>query len=318
MAVTLADHALQSSDKYEKGVIKRFTQTSDWLKIVPFKKINGDTYRYRQEEVAPGVSWRDVNEPFPESTGVLAPRVESLQIVGGDVFMDDFILETQGTGDDAINEKAHQYDMKARSMAREVERAAFEGDPLVDPSEMMGLRSRLVGGQVISAGTNGAQLTLAMLDSLVDAVSGDLGPLHLWMSKAHRRKVTNLVNAIGGSVVLDYSGSNRGDVNKLIPNYNGIPIHTVEDSWDFSTILAFDEITGSSAITSSIYVTALSEDMGVHMIFNGPGGKTASVKDVGPTLLSAAPGMVGRIQGYYGMCVKHPKAAARLRGILTG
>lgn len=318
MALTLADHAMQSSDKYEQGVVKRFTQTSDWLKLVPFKKINGDVYKYRQEEVAPGVSWRDVNEPFPESTGVIAPRTETLQIVGGDVFIDDYILDTQASGDDAINEKAQQYDMKARSMAREIERAAFEGDPLVDPSEMMGLRARLVGSQVISAGTNGAQLTTAMLDSLIDAVSGDLGPIHLWMSKAMRRKITNLVNAAGGSVVLNYSDNERGKVNAMIPEYQGIPIHAVEDSWDFSTILAFDETTGSSAITASIYATALSDTMGVHMIFNGPNGKTASVKDVGETLLSAAPGMVGRIQGYYGEVVKHPKAAARLRGILTG
>src|SRR5689334_17989926 len=232
MALTLGDAAMQSSDPYVKGVVKRFMQTSDWLKLVPFPKISGATYTYRIEEVAPGVSWRDVNEPYPESTGVIAPRTETLMIVGGDVFVDNFIQRTQRQGGDGIDIVAHQYDMKSRSLAREVERAAFEGDPLVDPSEMMGLRARLTGGQVISAGTNGATLTLAMLDSLIDSVSGDLGPIHLWMSKANRRKITNLVNAIGGSVNVTYSDSGRANINKMVESYQGIPIHVVEDSFD--------------------------------------------------------------------------------------
>ncbi len=317
MAVTMGDYAMSSSDPYEKAVVKRFIQTSDWLEVVPFKKISGSTLTYRVEEVAPGVSWRDVNEPYPESTGVIAPRTEQLMIVGGDVFIDAFIKRTQRTGGDAFDIEGQQYDMKARALAREVERAALEGDPLVDPSEMMGLRARLTGGQVISAGTNGATLTLAMLDSLIDAVSGDLGPIHLWMNKTNRRKVTNLVNAIGGSVNVTYTGGGRGDINKMVASYQGIPIHVVEDSYDFSTILGFDETTGSSSITSSIYATALSEDMGVHMIYNGD-GPMVDVRRVGETLLSAAPGQVGRIEFYPGMVIKHPKAAGRLRGVLAG
>ncbi len=317
MAVTLADYAMQSSDPYEKGVVKRFTQTSDFLKVVPFEQISGSTYTYRIEEVAPGVSWRDVNEPYPESTGVIAPRTESLMILGGDVFVDNFIRRTQRKSGDSFDVEAQQYDMKARSLAREVERAAFEGDPLVDPSEMMGLRARLTGSQVISAGTNGATLTLAMLDSLIDAVGMDLGPLHLWMNKTNRRKITNLMNAAGSSVVINYSMEERGKINDLIPAYQGIPIHVVEDSFDFSTLLGFDEIQGSSSIASSIYVTAMSKDMGVHMLYNGD-GPTVDVKVVGQTLLSAAPGQVGRIEFYPGMAIKHPRAAARLRGVIAG
>jgi len=317
LALTLADHTMQSTDPYEKGFVKRFVKTSDFIAVVPYKKIDGSVYRYRQEEVAPGISWRDVNEPFPESTGVISGRFEELKLLGGDVFIDNFILRTQRKGGDGFDEKAAAYDAKARSMARELERAAFEGDPLVDPSEMAGLRSRLTGGQVISAGANGAQLTLAMLDSLVDAVSGDLGTIHLWMSKAHRRKVTNLIGALTGSTNVNYTPDSRGQIGKMVMQYNGVPIHVVEDSWDFSTILAFDETTGNSAITSSIYATAMGEEMGVHMIYNGD-GPTVSVQDVGETLLAAAPGMVGRVEHYPGMVIKHPKAAARLRGILTG
>jgi hypothetical protein len=313
MALTLGDHAFQGTDLFEQGVVKRFQQTSALMKVLPFRKINGDTYKYRVEEVSPGVSWRSVNEAYPESTGVIAPRIEELKLVGGDVFIDNFIKRTQNTGGDAIDHRATQYDMKARALAREFERAFFEGDPLIDPDEMMGLRARLTGGQVISAGTNGAALTLAMLDSLIDAVSMDVGSLHLFMNKTVRRKITNLVNAIGGSVVINY-GTIDGAAGKVATQYNGIPINVVEDQWDFSTILGYDEQTGSSAVTASIFAVAFGEEMGVHGIYNG-NGPTVDVYDVGETLLATAPGQVGRIEFYPGMCIKHPKAAARLRGI---
>lgn len=313
MALTLADHALQGTDLFEQGVVKRFTETSDLMKVLPFRKISGDTYKYRVEEVAPGVSWRRVNEAYPESTGVVAPRVEELKLIGGDVFIDNFILRTQRRGGDAFDEQQHQYDMKSRSLAREFERAFFEGDDLVDPDEMVGLRRRLVGNQVILAGAGGATLTLAMIDSLIDAVAADVGEIHLWMNKALRRKMTNLVNAIGGSVVVNYSSIS--DTGRQIQRYNGIPIHVVEDSWDVSTILGFDEDPGDGTQdTSSIYATAFSEDMGVHAIYNGD-GPTVDVQVVGETLLSAAPGQVGRIEFYPGMAIKHPRAAARLRGV---
>lgn len=312
MALTLQDHALQSSDLFEQGVVKRFVETSDLMKVIPFKKIRGDTYKYRVEEVAPGVSWRRVNEAYPESTGVIAPRVEELKLLGGDVFIDNFIRRTQATGGDAIDHRAVQYDMKARALAREFERSFFEGDPLVDPDEMMGMRARLTGSQVITAGTNGATLTLAMVDQLIDAVSANLGQVHLFMNKTLRRKMTNLANAIGGSVVINYEDISK--VGRQITMYNGIPIHIVEDMWDFSTILDFDETCGSSAVTASIYAVVFGEEMGVHGIYNGD-GPTVDVYDVGETLLASAPGQVGRIEFYPGLCVKHPKAAARLRGI---
>jgi hypothetical protein len=312
MALTLADHALQGTDLMEQGVVKRFETTSPLMKYLPFKKIRGDTYKYRQEEVMPGVSWRRVNEAYPESTGVIAPRIESLSLLGGDIFIDNFIRRTEMTGGDSISHKAIQYDMKARSLAREFERAFFEGDPLVDPDEMMGLRARLTGSQVISAGTNGATLTLAMLDSLVDAVSMDLGQVHIFTNKTLKRKITNLVNAVSGAQHINYTSQN--DFGKMITSYNGIPIHAVEDMWDFSTIRDFDETTGSSAVTASIYAVVFGEEMGVTGLYNGD-GPTVDVYDVGETLLASAPGHVGRIEFFPGMAIKHPKAAGRLRGL---
>jgi hypothetical protein len=318
MAGTLADLAVMSSDNYERGVIKRFQLTSDFIDLLPQKTIRGTTYKYRVEEVAPGVSWRDVNVGYPESTGVIAPRIESTMIVGGDVFLDNALLRNQRTGGDAVDLKAEQYDMKARSMARELERAYFEGDDLVNPSEMPGLRRRLTGTQVIPVSAGGGPLTLPLVDTLVDAVDRSIGTPHIFSNKTLARKATTLVNSFGGSVVINYDSVN--DTGPMIQRYYGIPWHVVEDGWDASTLLGFDEDPGDgTADTASMYCVIFDEQMGVcGLLSGGDGDPLVSVREVGETTASGAgnpPGIVGRIECYPGLMVKSPRAAARLRSI---
>lgn len=315
MALTLADHAMQSTDLFEKGVVKQFVTTSDVMDLLEFKKIRGDAYKYRQEDVMPGVSWRRVNEAYPESTGLISPRTESLMIVGGDVFADDFIIQTQAMDGDGIDELAVQFDMKSRALAREFERAFFEGDPQVDPDELMGLRPRLTGGQVTLAGSGGAVLQTAMLDALLDNVAMGVGSAHLFMNKTLRRKLTGLVLTAGGSQQIQYGSIDK--VGKQITMYNGVAVHTPEELFSTTTLLGMDEDPGDgTADTGSIYAVVFGEEMGVHAIYNG-NGPIAKAHVVGSSLLGTAPGKIGRIEAYYGLCIKNPRAAARLRGVLA-
>lgn len=317
MAATLADYMVASTDPFEKEVVKRFRLTSDLVDLMVWKRVPGLVYRYRVEDVAPGVSWRDVNEAYPESTGVISPRSENIMIAGGDVFIDRALLKNERRGGDAFDFQASQYDMKARSLAREIERAILEGDDLVDPSEMMGLRRRLTGSQVILAGTGGAALTLTLMDSLLDAVDMSLGNVHVFMSKRDRRTLTNLVNTIGGSVNITYRSIN--DTGKVIEAYYGVPIHVVEDAWDASTLLGKDEDPGDGTQdTSSIYALAIGDEMGVCGLMGnseGDGSPLVEVYEVGETT-SGPPGIMGRIETYPGLMMTSPRAAARLRGIL--
>jgi hypothetical protein len=319
MAGTLGDLAVMSSDMYERGVIERFKLTSDFIKLLPQKTIKGTTYKYRVEEVAPGVQWRDVNVGYLESTGVIAPRIESTMIVGGDVFLDNALLRNQRSGGDSLDLKAEQYDMKARSLARELERAYFEGDDLVNPSEMPGLRRRLTGSQVINIAAAGGALTLPFVDQMLDALDLSIGQAHIFCSKAVRRKLTNLALAQGNSVNITYTSVNESGA--VIERYGGCPIHIVEDGWDSSTLLAADEDPGDGvADTASMYAVIFDEQMGVcGLISGGDGDPLVSVREVGETTASGSgnpPGILGRIEVYPGLMLKSPRCASRLRGIL--
>jgi hypothetical protein len=298
MALTLADHAVQHDNLYAQGVVKIFEEENPILKYIPMVPINGDAYKYRVEETMPGVEWRRVNQDYNESTGVLSPRVEPLYILGGETFWDNFIIRTQGRGNGAFNHKTTQWEMKSRALSREYSRAFFEGDDLVDPDEMPGLRRRLTGNQVLLAGTNGASLTVAMIDEL---------------HKTLRRKFTSLLLAGGTSATYQVTYGDIDKMGKQVMMYNGVPIHVIEDRGNANSILGFDETAGSSSVTSSVYAVTFGEDA-CHGIFNGD-GPPVEVRSLGED--QDSPGEKGRIEFFTGMVLKHPRCAARLRGLLA-
>lgn len=313
MALTMADLAEQSSDPFDKGVLEKFALTSDILRLMPWKQIDGDKHKYRQQDILSGVGWRRVNEPISESTGKLATREEPLGIISGQFFVDKAEKRFMRKGGDSIDLVAEQAAMKSSALARELERAIFEGDPLVDPDEIMGFRPRCTGDQVMLAGAGGATMTLAMMDALIDAVAANVGSLHFFTSKAVRRKWTNLAKATGGSVQIQYQ--NVSKLGDQISHYDGIPIHVVEDAWDASTILDAEDPGDGTADTYSVYLVAFGEEEGVYGIINGDGPMVDCYKVTDETE-SGPPGELWRIEMYPGLVRKHPRSIARTRGLL--
>lgn len=311
MAFTLADLSVQASDPLDRGVLRKFGETSSLNRTMPWRKISGSTYSYRVEETLSGIEWRRLNQGYTESTGTWSSRREDVMLLGGEFFVDRAFRRFQRTGGDAVDLIAEQASMKARALSRELERAVIEGDPLVDPDEMMGLRARLTGNQVILAGAGGATLTPAMVDSLLDAVSHDVGRVHLVMNKATRNKLTTLVTAASGAVRINYDSVS--DVGERIQKYDGFPIVVIEDDWDASTILDAEDPGDGTADTYSMYAIAFGIEEGVHGLLNGD-GPMVDCYQVTKETESGPPGEKWRIECYPGMAMKHPRAAARLRG----
>lgn len=309
MALTLADAGAQTNaSPVEAAVIKMFMQSSPILGRLPMKALRGPSYTYRKEIALPNIGWRAVNSSWTESTGVINPTTEHTFILGGEIKIDNYLMAYEN----GPQMWAAQTAMTVQAASNEFDRAFLEGDSLVDPNQIDGLRGRLTGGQVITAGTNGATLTLAMLDQLIDKVIGTRGQKLLLMNKTLRRKVTSLVNAAGNSALISYTQSSYGIQNDT---YAGVPIGVVEIEGDESTYLDFDETTGSSNVTASIYCVWMNEERGVTGLYMGQGGKTLSVKRFGEQ--EGEPRHLGRLEFFPGMAIKHGRAAARLRGILN-
>lgn len=303
MAVTLAESAVLSTNQLQRSVIETFIAESSILDRIPFMEIEGNAYQYNRESALPGIAFRSVNEAYTESTGAYAPFTEGLVIMGGEADVDRFIVQTRGN---LADQRAAQTRLKTKAAAFKFNETFFEGDTAVDTKSFDGLRKRLTGAQVISAGTNGATLTLDMLDQLIDAVIG--GPDAIYLPKQSIRKVNALVRATGGGELepLEQFG-------KRFFAYAGIPLIDPGVGVDGTTdILNFNETQGSSSITTSLYAVKFGEEEFVSGLTNGG----VMVDDLG--ILESKPAYRTRIEFYCGMGIFNGKAAARLKGVLAG
>jgi hypothetical protein len=300
MALTLPEAAKLSTDTLQRGVIETFAANSPVLEMLPFMDIQGNSYKYNQEQTLPGVGFRGVNEAYVESTGVVNPLSEGLVIAGGDVDVDRFIVQTRGNVND---QRAIQTQMKVKALSLTWTDHFFNGDVATTPDGFDGLKKRLAGNQVLSAGTNGAVLTMMMLDELIDSVEGE--PDAIFCSKAMRREIKKLIQGHQG-----YSEGDTDAFGRKVMTYGGIAIRAVEENSTGAQILGFNETQGSSSLTSSLYAVKFAPEQYVSGLQNGG----IDVRDLGE--IAEKPVYRTRVEWYNGLAVFHPRAAARLKGVL--
>ena len=180
MSLSLNETAKLEQDPLKRGVIEIFPRVSPVLERLPFFNVNGQAYKYNQEQTLPGIAFRGINQSYTESTGIVNPQVEALYVLGGISAVDRALVRTQGN----VNNLRAVFDaMKAKAAALTYTLKFFKGDNATDPNEFDGLENRLTGDQVIDQGSTsgGDALTLAKLDVLLDAVQG--GPNVLFCNK---------------------------------------------------------------------------------------------------------------------------------------
>lgn len=305
MALTILEAAKLSQNPLQQGIVEVFAKNNPVLQVMPFIDIAGNAYSYNREGVLPGIAWRGINESYTESTGVVNPQTETLAILGGDSDI-DVALVKQGVGSADI--RATYDAMKAKAASLNFLWTFFNSDG-TDPRQPIGLRNRLIGAQVIDQGSTsgGDVLTLDKVDQLIDAVEGD--PTALFMSRTLRRKLNALIGT-SGALMLPSVDAFGNQVMK----YRDIPIYTAPTDASmgpYGALFPFTEANpgGGAAASSSIYAIRFDVADGIHGIQTEP----MSVRDLGEQQVK--PVYRTRIEWYCGFAVKHPRAAARLRGI---
>lgn len=315
MAITLVEAAKLSTTHLQRGVIETFIQESPILDRIPFLNIEGNAYAYNSEGALPGVEFRAVNGKYTESTGTVVQRTETLVILGGDADVDRFIQKTRS---DVNDQRAVQTAMKIKAASYKFQDTFFNGDVAVDALSFDGLKKRLVGSQVIDAGTNGIDVLGAggaaahdffdALDGLLAQVPGINGSNGaIYANRMIAQKIRSAGRRIGGTEMVkeDLTG-------KRVLQYNGIPVLDPGETASAGLILPQNETVGTATTTSSIYAVKFGQDegdAGVTGLTNGG----VQVEDLGE--LQEKPAYRTRLEFYTGLATFGGKAAARLRGI---
>lgn len=316
MAQTLAQALLLTQNPLLAGVISTIVESSPVLDRLPFMDVAGNAYAYNKELALPGVEFRAVNAAYTESTGTVANASESLVILGGDADVDRFL---QQTGGNLADLRQMQTTMKTKAARLKFQGAFFNGDTAVDANSFDGLKKRLTGAQVIVAGTNGIPVNgtteaerLAFLDKLdagiaaVPGITPQNGAIYMAAGAQSKYRSAQRSLKMNTTPIESYG--------KSVMEYNGIPILDPGNNADGTPILPFTETTGTSAVTSSIYIVKFGEDPsdgGVTGIQNGG----LEVTDLGE--LQTKPVWRTRIEWYLGLALFSGQAAARITGILN-
>ncbi len=313
MALTLAQSALLSTNKLQRGVIETFVQASVLLDRLPLMPIEGNAYAYNKEATLPGVAFRSVNEAYTESTGTFNQVTEGLVILGGDADVDRFIVQTRGNTND---QRADQTRMKVKPARMKFQDTFINGDVTVDTKSFDGLKKRLTGSQVLDAATNGLpvvgngttdpQAFFDQLDALVAAVPG--GADALYCNAAVRARILSAGRRIGGADMV-----NEDLTHKRVVQWNGIPVLDIGTKSDGTNIIPQTETQGTSSVASSIYAVKFGEGEGDQAVTGLTNGGVM-VDDLG--MLQAQPVYRTRIEFYCGLAV-FGLGAARLRGVLA-
>ncbi len=306
--MTMADaFAYGGFEDFESGLYKRFTELSPILEILPWKQIEGNSLTYTVEDSLPTAVNRPVNGTYTSSTPSANKVTEELKITGDQGQIDNYLIATQGNKDRAVDLKLALFDGLAQAVSNKVDQDFWEGDSVADVNAVDGMRNRISGNQAVSVTANGGPLTIDLMDQVIDLVP--FPNRHAFLNRFERRKLNALLRAAGVSVQMPMSPN---EVGRQLDMYGDVELHVVERTGDASSILGFDEQSGSSSTTASIYVVALGDEL-VHGIYAGdlPGG--LNVKDFGE--LQTAPQILGRLEIYWGIVKKHDRAAARLRSL---
>lgn len=300
--ITLLEAAkLNPGEVLRNTIIEHFAFTSDLLRVTPFIDVAGGAYVYNLEGSLPGVAFRGVNEGYTASAGIMNPETERLRIGGGELKVDNAVLKMHGS------EVRSQHELRqVKALSLTIGAKMINGDSTADPREFDGLRTRIVGDQLLDAGSTdgGNALSVSALRDLIDATDN---PTHLIMSK----KMRNLLSAaatdttIGGYIAYD-----KDEFGRRVTMFDGLPIVVTDYDAEGNQIIDFNEVGsgGSTATATSIYCVNMGDE-GVTGLQNG----TMEVRDLGE--MPTQPAMLTRVEWLVGMAVLHGRAAARLRGI---
>ena len=292
MALTLAEAAKLSNDILLTGVIETVIQDSPVLQVLPFIEIVGNGLTYNRENAAATAAFYDVGDSWTESTPTFTQITATLRILGGDADIDNFLMATRSNLQDL---EAAIVQLKAKALQQKFEDTFVNGDTSVDAKAFDGIDKLCVSGQTVSMCTNGATLTLAKLDELVDTVKGGK-PQLLVMSKRSRRTLNSLARSSGAFLETD-----RNEFGQMVQFYDGIPIGACDYISDAKTV-------GTSTDCSTIYAMQFGE--GALAGLTAPGGLT--VERVGS--LESKDATRTRVKWYVSLALFNTLKLARLIG----
>jgi hypothetical protein len=255
MVRSLAANPLRAS------VVEVLAKSSPILDQLSFIPTPSGVYSFDVEASLPTPDFGSINTNPEATKGTDANYKFSCKVMDGKAQIDERLLKIAEAVNDPTVNVQRQLAAHMKAIKKRFEVAFFDGDSNSDPRQFNGLNKLLVYSSgnyqnLISAGTNGATLTVSMLDDLISAVDGG-PPDVLIVGKAMEREITKLARDNKQITITQDQFGNQ------YQTYGGIPMLQAGKDSSNAEILQFDETQGTSSVTGSIYAVRFNTDDGL-------------------------------------------------------
>ncbi len=297
MAMTKAEAAKLTNDLLLRGVIETIVKESELLTRLPFMEVTGTAVTYNREATMPSAGFYEVGDTWFEGTPAFTQVTANLKIMGGDADVDNFVQATYADPNDI---EAEVIANRAKAIAHLYSDSFFNGDTGVNVKAFDGLTKVLDGtSQELTAGANGGQLTLDLMDQMIDMVKPGK-PHALFMSRRTRRKLSSLRRASGNLLETGVD-----DFGRRALFYDGIAL--LADDFISDT-----QVQGTSgSVCSSVYALKFGQGEGALGLEHGG----IQIEQVGE--LETKDATRWRLKWYAGLSVMSMLGVARVKGILA-
>lgn len=154
-AITLVEWMKTVTDPLRAGIIETLYTEEPIFQYIPFRTVPGLALPYVTESALPGVSFRNLNEAFSTTYGVVQRSVETLKPFGGDSDTDKVLTDAYGNTERVTRDR-----MFAKAMAvKYVQTMLYGNSPASragtgydDAKGFDGIQSRVTSGQTKDAG----------------------------------------------------------------------------------------------------------------------------------------------------------------------
>lgn len=304
-SVTLAESAKLAQDVLVQGVIENVITVNQFFSVLPFDGIDGNALAYNRENVLGNVQSLGVDGTVTAKAAATFTQVtSSLTTIIGDAEVNGLIQATRsGDGND---QTVIQIASKAKSAGREYQDQLINGTGSSD--EFDGLINLLAAGQTVTAGANGANLTLEMLDALLDKVVDKDGQVdYIMMHSRTIRAYKALLRALGGTTPGEAVTLANGG---RVIGYEGIPIFK-------NDYIPTDQTQGSTSTNTSVFAGTFDDGSRQHGISGLTATKAAGIKIVDVGEAETKDNRIWRVKWYCGLANYSEKGLAGLVGVLN-
>jgi hypothetical protein len=314
-SITLAQAAPLAQDDLIAGVIENIVTVNRMFEVLPFISFAGNALSFNRESALGAAGVADVGDSITtdvtdaitavaggKAAATFTNVTATLTTLIADAELNNLVQSQLSS--DGNDQKALQVASKAKNIGRQFQHMLINGTG--SNGQFSGLINLCAVGQTVDTGVNGAPISLAFLDELLDLVVDKNGQVdYITMHARTLRAYNALLRQLGGASIDEVVTLPSG---AQVPAYRGVPIFR-------NDYIPINQTTGGTSNTTTVFAGTFDEGGMQNGIAGLTSTEQAGVKVIEVGEKEDADESITRVRWYCGLANFSELGLACLPGI---